>query len=377
MRPAPEAQSVSPEDGDRKTKTHTGTNDHVVPKMYLRRFAVDRAGGPQVQAANVASLHRAFTVSTNNVGAEKSFYWSSGPGGVPVHDMEAFLTSIESEAASAFRRILDKGRLPADNALPDRWPPTPETRQAVSWWIAAQLIRTAPQRERLWRIHGNGPLEPPRSLRRSDLHHAYIVQAVAPLAALIHARPWGIGFTNLCLLTSDAPVQVLNARPDDDPLATATFWDLYLPLDPHRFMYLPGQMHARQRELMRDHSVNLPGGLAIALNHEVIETAHRHVIWHPSHDPRPRIDVQRALRSRNSRQTRGEPGTVMRYSALPVPFGIERRWLESHTWDSDVAADATAGESEPRSEAAVIALAEEMMGKLGSAKDEFDRRYPT
>lgn len=242
------------------TEAKTGTNDHIVPRMYLRRFAIERFGGPQVRAAGIEAPEKDFLVSTRNVGAEKSFYWGSGPDGVPTHDMEAFLTGIEAEAATAFRRVLDKGTLPTDNAFPDRWSPTAETRVAIAWWVAAQLIRTAPQRERLWRLHGDNPLEPPRSLRRADLHHAYIVQAVAPLAALIHARPWGFGFTSLCLLTSDTPVQALNARNDDDPLATAAYWDIYVPLDPHRFLYLPGQMHASQRRLMRDHRINLPGG---------------------------------------------------------------------------------------------------------------------
>jgi hypothetical protein len=97
---------------------------------------------------------------------------------------------------------------------------------------------------------------------------------------------YAFGGSNLCLLTSDTPVQILNAHDNDDPLRAAAFWDLYLPLDPHRFLYLPGRMHSRDRDLMKDHRVNLPGGLGIALNQTVIETAHRNVIWHSSHDLR-------------------------------------------------------------------------------------------
>lgn len=314
----------------------TSTNDHIVPKMYLRRFAIDRpGGGPQVRAANVVTMEKDFIVNTRNVGSEKSFYWGSGPDGVPTHDMEGFLTGIEGEATNAFRRILDKGKLPTDNAFPHRWPLTAETRVAIAWWVAAQLIRTAPQRERLWQLHGDDPLAPPRSLRRADLHHAYIVQAVAPFAALIHARPWGFGFTNLCLLTSDTPVQLLNARADDDPLLTAAYWDIYLPLDPHRFLYLPGQMHASQRRLMRDHCINLPGGLAIPLNHEVIQTAHRHIIWHPKHDPRSRIYLDDAKEMRRSYQENKDMGMVLQYSALGEGLGVERRWLDSHLWEAD------------------------------------------
>jgi Protein of unknown function (DUF4238) len=356
------------------TEAKTGTNDHIVPRMYLRRFAIERSGGPQVRAASIEAPEKDFNVSTRNVGAEKSFYWGSGPDGVPTHDMEAFLTGIEGEAATAFRRILDKGKLPTDNAFPDRWSPTAETRVAIAWWVAAQLIRTAPQRERLWRLHGDNPLEPPRSLRRADLHHAYIVQAVAPLAALIYARPWGFGFTSLCLLTSDTPVQVLNAREDDDPLVTAAYWDIYVPLDPHRFLYLPGQMHASQGRLMRDHRINLPGGLAIPLNHEVIETAHRHIIWHPQHDPRSRLNLDDAQAIRRSRRTHGGTGTVLHYTALDDDFGVERRWLHTHTWESDLPTGTTEDADGPKTEAELIALVQKMTAQLESAKTEFDKR---
>lgn len=288
--------------------------------------------------------------------------------------METFLTTIESEAAPAFRNMLDKGKLPGDNALPERWPPRPETRLSLAWWLAAQLIRTAPQRERLWRLHGDDPLEPPRSLRRADLHHAYIVKAVAPLAALIYARPWGVGFTNLCLLTSDAPVQVLNAASDDDPLATATFWDIYLPLDSHRFLYLPGEMHASQRRLMGDHLINLPGGLAIPLNNEVLATAHRHVMWHARHDPRTRIDLSHALATRHTRRTDGLGGSIMRYVPLDDEFGIERRWLDNHTWDTDAVSGTSESGVRPMSDMEVVSLAQEMADELQTARAKFERR---
>lgn len=352
---------------------NTNTSDHIVPRMYLRRFAVDQSGGPQVQAASIETLDDSFTVGTRNIGAEKGFYWDSGPDGVPRHDMEDFLTSIEGEAATAFRRILDAGTLPSDNAMPERWPPIPETRLAVAWWIAAQLIRTSPQRDRLWRMHGDNPLEPPRSLRRAALHHAYIVSAVAPLAALIHARPWGFGFTSLCLLTSDTPVQVLNAHDDDEPLSTASFWDIYLPLDPHRFLYLPGQMHAAQRALMRDHVFSLPGGLALPLNYEVIETANRHVIWHPAHDPRPRVRIADALAMRRSRRTRGVGGTLINYEALEDGYGVERRWLDRHVWDIDTPTT-SADDRVPKTEAELTDLLETMLGQLERARTTFDAR---
>lgn len=51
----------------------TGTNDHIVPRMYLRRFAVERSGGAQVRAAGIEAPENDFIFSTRNVGAETSF----------------------------------------------------------------------------------------------------------------------------------------------------------------------------------------------------------------------------------------------------------------------------------------------------------------
>lgn len=341
--------------------------------MYLRRFGVERSGGPQVRVARVEDPERDFGTNIRNVGAESSFYWSLGPDGVPHHDMEKFLTAIEGEAATAFRQILDKGKLPTDSALPDRWPASADTRRAIAWWLAAQLIRTAPQRERLWRLQSGDPLEPPRSLRRANLHHAYIVDAVQPLAALLYSRPWGFGFTGLCLFTSDNPVQVLNSRVDDEPLETAAFWDIYVPLDPHRFLYLPGRMHVDHPTLMRDHFINLPGGLAIPLNQEVVATAHRHLIWHPDHDPRSRSQFSDAISGRRSRLAVGGTGIVLQYDAIPRGFGVERRWLDKHAWDGGAVGGAASSADAPRSEAEVLSIVEKLSRNLEDARSEFDQ----
>lgn len=80
-------------------------------------------------------------------------------------------------------------------------------------------------------------------------------------------------------------MQIVNAQDNDDQLIAANYWEVYLPLDAHRFLWLPGRTHKNPR-LSIDHRVNLPGGLALPLNELVVETAHRHVFWHPSHDPR-------------------------------------------------------------------------------------------
>jgi len=71
------------------------------------------------------------------------FYWGTDPEGVPQHTMEELMASVEKAAAS-FSAVLDTGW-----ALPERWPPTIDTRVRLSWWIAAQLLCTTRQRHRL------------------------------------------------------------------------------------------------------------------------------------------------------------------------------------------------------------------------------------
>lgn len=347
------------------------TNDHIVPRMYLKRFARQGSREDRIAAAMVEqAVDNEFQTSTRNVGSEKGFYWGTDPDGVPHHHVEELLTRIENDATPAFRRILDSGRGPSDNAFPNLWPTHTDTRAAIAWWMAAQILRTNPQRERIWRLKGQG-LKPGTSLGRADLHLTYIVDALAPLAMMLAARPWGFGFTSLCLFTSDVPVHIVNTRDDDDPVRAATYWDIFLPLDPHRFLFLPGAIHRSQRRLMQDHFINLPGGLAMALNALVIETAHRHLLWHPDHDPRDKSRMPQALEMRKARQATGGTGTLMQYSALSPEFGIERRWLDMHTWDHP--SEVPSSDDEPLTDTQAIAHAEEMMKVLERAQEEFKR----
>ena len=307
------------------------TNDHIVPVMYLKRFATQASSTHVIGAALADSPQADFTQSVQKVGSAKGFYWGTDPAGVPHHHMEQLLGVIEGAAAPAFRAILEKGDLPHHNALPSKWPAREDVRHAIAWWIAAQILRTARQRERL-RSLGGGALPLPRSLARNNPHLEYIAREIAPLALLLARRPWGIGFSNLCLFTSDVPVQIINGQDDDDQLKAASYWDVYVPLDPHRFLYLPGALHKGRPRLLQDHWINLPGGLAIALNDLILETAHRHVFFHPDHDPRVKMDeslIAETVARRGSELSQ----SVMSYNAMAPGTGIERRWLDRHTWD--------------------------------------------
>jgi hypothetical protein len=339
------------------------TNDHIVPVMYLKRFAQQSGNHQVLRAAMADTPETDFTQSVRNVGSSKGFYWGTDPDGVPHHHMEQLLGIIEGEAAPAFRSILDKGSHPADNALPHRWPTRADTKHAIAWWMAAQILRTARQRERLMNLQTES-LSLPRGLSRNNHHLEYIAKEIAPLAFLLTTRPWGIGFTNLCLYTSDVPVQIINGQDDNDQLKAASYWDIYAPLDPHRFLYLPGQMHRGQPRLMRDHTINLPGGLAMALNDLMIENAHRHVFFHPEHDPRLRMHstlVADAVKRRGLTPSE----SILYYDAMPPSTGIERRWLDRHTWDDPDLPEEQGDMRDP------IDLVEQMTEHLNSAKNAY------
>lgn len=164
------------------------TNDGIVPVMHLKRFATQGSSSQVLQVAPADKPLDDFSQGVRNVGSAKGFYWGSTPEGVPHHEMESFLARIEAEAAPAFRYILDKGDLPTDSALPRNWPTRADTRITLSWWIAAQILRTARQRERLWSLQGEA-LPAPAKWSKSNLHIEYIVKHVAPLAFLISRKP--------------------------------------------------------------------------------------------------------------------------------------------------------------------------------------------
>ncbi|MGX9901670.1 hypothetical protein ACW0JT_20535 [Arthrobacter sp. SA17] len=99
----------------------------------------------------------------------------------------------------------------------------------------------------------------PRGLARNNHHLEYIAKQIAPLAFLLTTRPWGVGFTNLCLYTSDVPVQIINGQDDNDQLKAASYWDIYLPLILTVSCTCRVQCTAITPRLMRDHTINLPG----------------------------------------------------------------------------------------------------------------------
>lgn len=231
------------------------TNDHTVPQLYLRRFSELRSGKGYytTTASPVQNLSSRFTSSLNKVGAVKGFYWASNPDGTDHHEVEVLLSHIEGAAIPAFQSMLDA----KEGALPQKWPTSVDRRISMAWWIAAQILRTTRQRSRLEAMAAGDPLDAPSPVgrfARNHTHLAYIVQQLAGLAQVVFDKPWCIGFSDVCLLTSDVPVVILNGHDDQDQAFAAWYDSVYLPLDPHRFLLMPGRHLQEEDPLKRvDH----------------------------------------------------------------------------------------------------------------------------
>jgi len=311
------------------------TNDHTVPRMYLRRFSRQKKKASKnwfVSARSLDSLDRVFQPNICNVAAVTDFY------GAPA---ERLLGRIEADAAPVFGAVLDDPRY----ALPARWPLSADERLRLAWWIAAQIVRTTRQRRRLAYLttaESDGQsLEIPhliKSLAGRDTHLRFMADQLAALAWIVHNRSWGLGFSDACLWTSDVPVVMLNGHDDEDQLVSAAYWDVVLPLDPHRFLILPG-LRAREEDPAKqvDHRTKFHPGLCIFLNGVIFDAADTHLYHHPDHDPLPYLDRPRVrLPTPWSEdqlmedQQQGGPSYIIEYATLSPKLTVERRWLSEH-----------------------------------------------
>jgi len=314
------------------------TNDHTVPQSYLRRFAQKSKGqAHQIVAAPADHIDRSFLTSVRNVAAVTGFHWGTDLEGVPHHTMEDLMTAIESAAAPAFSAVLV-----TSFALPARWPPTADVRTRLSWWIAAQIVRTKRQRHRLDYLTGDGrssrdDAPAPRQVRefsRNNQHLTFIATHLAPLAAILVSKPWGIGFSDTCIATSDAPVILMNGQDADAQLLSVAYWDVILPLDPHRFLIMPTPGSQSERATWTDHRVKLPGGLGTFLVNLVRSVADEQMFWHPGHEPSGVADLPsnggRLSRPWAGDATYADPEFIIQYHAMDPGTTVERRWLTEH-----------------------------------------------
>lgn len=318
------------------------TNDHTVPQAYLRRFAVTRRGGKFIAATLADEPNEVFQTNVRNVAAVNGFYWGTGCKGEPQHDMERFLGRIETAAIPAFSAILDDHHY----ALPLNWPLIPDLRSRLAWWMAAQILRTTRQRQRLGHLLvAAGEVDPDPGFTDSpamrNLHNDFITHQIRPLASILFSRPWGIGFADVCLTTSDVPAMILNELDAFDQLEAAALWDIILPLDPHRFLLLPGLDLMLDPGKRKDHRLKLDGGMGIFLSVAIRDAAERHVFPHPEHPPHQGSGVP-AEGPRQPRLWAADVKSsgaqyVISYDTLAPTLTVERRWIENpapHRGDS-------------------------------------------
>lgn len=302
--------------------------------MYLRRFARERRGkGHFIMARPIDHLDRSFDTNVRNIAAIKGFYWATALDGEERHDTEHLLGRIETLAAPAFVQILDHH----DYALPPNWPLRSSTRERLAWWMSAQVLRTTRQRDRLTHLlDATQGLPQPRSVRDAAARHAhigYLASKLSRLAFILHQRPWGLGFSDVCLATSDVPVVIINAHDNNDQLLAASMFDVLLPLDPHRFLLLPGSALQDDWRKRTDHRLKFDGGMGIVLSEIIRDAADRHLFHHPDHIPAWTLNNE--YRPRLAKPWVGEdpersPSYYLSYNVLPNEYGVERRWLTEH-----------------------------------------------
>ncbi|WP_143760858.1 DUF4238 domain-containing protein [Actinosynnema mirum] len=305
------------------------TNDHTVPQMYLRRFGWQRKPRSKqwfIAARRVEELGQPFEANVKNVAAVTDFYGEQ---------LEKLLCQLEGDAVPAFDAVLEdpRGALPG----PDRWPLKDDLRMKMAWWIAAQIVRNVRQRRRLLHLasEGTGQLAVPQSIKSlagKDLQVRFMVDQLARMSWSIFSRPWGLGFSDLCLWTGDVPVVVVNGHDDENQLLATSFWDVVLPLDPHRFLFLPNWSDRRDDPQKRvDHLLKMDQGIGQIISAMVFEAADSHVFCHRDHDPSRHLDL---VGPRLPRPWTGETGTgpswVIEYPVMEPGWTIERRWLTEH-----------------------------------------------
>jgi hypothetical protein len=98
-------------------------------------------------------------------------------------------------------------------------------------------------------------------------------------------------------------------------------------------------------------------GLVLGFNSMVIDTAVRHVFFHPEHDPTARAEP--------AARTTGElQRMLMSYDVLADDHGVERRWLDQHP-------KPRAATNSPAREADAVAIVTAMSDELNRRQRRF------
>lgn len=302
-------------------------NDHHVPQMYLRRFAVKERSNWYLQAADVSNTDQSWKSNINNVGAERNFYSFLDLDGVETRVLESFLGQLESNAVPALRKILDDPQY----ALPEPWPLPPRMRTALAWYMAAQIVRTTRQRKRLEAGASQKSAVLPTNVAPPDtstVHARFIAAALGGIASALAARPWGLGHSSACLMTSDTPIVILDGQDDDDQAFVAAFHDIAFPLDPHRLIFMPNiTLVEEDPRKAVDHFIQFDG-LGLAVVDAMYAAADRYIYMHPEH--LPRLDLIRGPRLAPPGGGDSSPRYALMYGPMQPGYTIAKRWATEH-----------------------------------------------
>ncbi|MFD8963395.1 DUF4238 domain-containing protein [Streptomyces sp. NPDC059568] len=311
-----------------------GTRDHTVPQMYLRHFAQHVARRKyELKVRRLDRVDEPFPVTPSGIGAETGYYWGITGEGEPHHAVEELFTHLEGRAETVLKVVLED----PDWALTPKWPLDPAHRHALAWWMAAQILRTTRQRKRLAHRATKTPdiaalpLEV-QKLAENNPHLRYILEQIVTLALTLQARPWALGFSDMCLLTSDTPVVIWNRPDDENQVRAAALSDIMLPLDPHRFLFLPGPAPQESDPRKRvDHLMHAEGAVGMALVEVIYDVADQFVVHHPQHDPWKHWKPTGPGQPKPwEGQTHPAPQYILEYDVFPPHRNIDRRWTIEH-----------------------------------------------
>lgn len=255
------------------------TQDHTVPQMYLKRFAVERSNGHWQLITQRKPDTKRIPLKVSRVSSVQNFYWGLGPTGAVGHQMEEFLYGLEDAATPVFSAMLD-----TKDKKPSAWPLSRGDKRVVAEWIAAQVLRTMRQRKRLAYLDfGKSKSEAVlKDQNVTDFHLQYMRRNIPLLTSEILARPWGFGFSATGLITGDSPVVMLNGHDDDNQVNSFANCTVVLPLDSKRLLILPSEkLRRRDPKKRNDHLFKLSEGAGWGMNQALYGAAERTVYYHP------------------------------------------------------------------------------------------------
>jgi hypothetical protein len=189
------------------------------------------------------------------------------------------------------------------------------------------------------------PPGPVHQFARNNRYLGFVFEHLAPLAAIVASKAWGIGYSDACQPTSDVPVVLMRGQDEENQLHSVAYWDLLVPLDPHRFLLMTTPGSQDDPATWVDHRLKLDGGLGLFVTDMLCSAAERHVFWHPDHEPPGLQDLGKRgprLPRPWAGDTHRPPEMVLSCGALPPQFTVTNQSMD-HAQGRGQAAAGTSG----------------------------------